>query len=85
MPIRAGLLIAAVMLTGCAQQPIKAPEVVRVAVPVPVRVAPELTQPCPIAKPASNTVAEAVRVARARRAALEACNAQLDAIRKTQD
>lgn len=83
MHIRHGLLIVTLLAAGCAQQPIKAPEIVRVTVPVPVPVSPELTKPCPIAKPANNTVAEAVRVARARRAALESCNAQLDAIRKT--
>lgn len=83
MSIRIGVLAALVCLAGCAQQPIKPPEVVRVTVPVPVKVSPELTTPCPIAKPTDNTVAEAVRVARERRASLEACNARMQAIRET--
>jgi hypothetical protein len=49
-------------------------------VPVPDK----LTAPCPITEPNDRTVGEAVRVARARRAALEQCNSQLDGIRSIQ-
>lgn len=77
----AGLLT--VLLAGCASTPPEPvpPQVVRVPVTVYAAVPPELTARVPVEMPAANTVAEAVRVARARRAALEQCNAQLDAIR----
>lgn len=80
---RLSVLIAALCLAGCAAQPIKPPTVVKVPVYVPVKVASALTEPCPIAMPANRTVAEAVRIARARRASLEACNGQLKQIRDT--
>ena len=68
-------------LAGCAVQPPKPPQVVKVPVTVIVPVPAELTKPVPIAAPTSLTVGEAVRVARERKAALEQCNSQLDAIR----
>lgn len=71
-------------LFGCA--PVKpappvTPHVVTVTVTKYVQVPEELTQPCPIEQPLSRTVAEAVRVARARKDALVTCNKQMDAIR----
>jgi hypothetical protein len=80
------LAIAFVLLAlfGCAPvkpaQPVT-PQVVTVTVTKYVQVPEELTQPCPIEQPLSRTVAEAVRVARARKDALITCNKQMDAIR----
>ncbi|GAA0721403.1 Rz1-like lysis system protein LysC [Dokdonella soli] len=73
-----GLLILA--LAACAPAPVKPPQVVQVTVTKYVPVPADLTAPCPIAKPAANTVQEAVRVARERRASIEKCNGQLEAI-----
>jgi hypothetical protein len=80
------LLLFAVLLAlfGCApvkpQMPVT-PQVVTQTVTQYVSVPAELTQPCPIEQPKARTVAEAVRVARARKDALTVCNKQLDAIR----
>lgn len=46
-----------------------------------VRVDASLTVPCPIAMPRNDSVGELLRVARERRASLEACNARIKAIR----
>lgn len=76
------LVLAA--LAGCASnkpQPVTVPDVVTVPVTQYVPVPDALTKPCPIAEPKSMTVAEAVRVARERKASLQACNAQLRAIK----
>lgn len=81
------LAICLVLLAmcGCAEQvkPIipVTPQVVTTTVTKYVQVPAELTQPCTIEQPQSRTVAEAVRVARARKDALITCNKQLDAIR----
>ena len=81
--MRATLAVVAMMLAGChASCPTTIPDVVRVAVPQYVPVPDELTAPCPIAMPEARTVAEAVRIARMRRAALEACNDRLSRIRE---
>lgn len=77
--------IAALAVAGCAtrkplvvKQPGKIIEVpVKVYVPIPDN----LTAPCPIAE---GKVADVLEVARKRRASLEACNAQLKAIRSVQ-
>ena len=81
-----GLLIVVVALAGCAHQPpaVVTPSVVTQTVTRYVAVPDELTTPCPVALPTNRTVAEAVRVARARRDALDQCNRQLDAIRSLQ-
>lgn len=71
--IAAGLVV---LLTGCASSPVVRKPVV-VERYIYVRVSPALTAPCPVAMPRNATVAEALRVARARRASLEACNARL--------
>lgn len=61
------------------------PDVVEVGVPEYVPVPHELTEPVPLAKPATYTCGEAVRVARERRASVEQCNRQLEAIRDLGD
>ena len=79
------VLLIVVAVAGCAtrkplvvKQPGKIIEVpVKVYVPIPDN----LTAPCPIAE---GKVGEVLEVARKRRASLEACNAQLKAIRKIQ-
>lgn len=82
---RAAIVLIALALTACqsnkplvVKQPGKIIEVpVKVYVPIPDN----LTAPCPIA---DGKVAEVLEVARKRRASLEACNADKDAIRKIQ-
>lgn len=80
-----GLLILA--LAGCKSAP---PKVEVVEVPGPTRyvaIPDELTRPCPIEQKANNSPIEAVRVAKARKDALEACNrdkARIRAIEGTQ-
>lgn len=81
-----GLLIAVAALTGCQRAPVKpAPQIVHVPITRYVPIPRELTAPVPIEEPATRTVAEAVRVARARKAALQQANAQLKAIRDLGD
>lgn len=87
MRFRHGLLsFGLAALAGCATQEPKVtvPRVVETVVPTYVPIPAELTQRCPISLPRNKTVGEAVRVARARRAALAKCNAQLKAIREIQ-
>lgn len=78
---RFGLLILIALLSACAAPVPKAPTVVQVPITRYVAVPDALTAPCPVAMPKANTVAEAIRVARERRAALERCNARMDEIR----
>lgn len=77
------VLIACAELAGCheAAKLITVPQVIRVQVPVYVPIPPELTQDCPIAEPTSLKVEEAVRVANARKVALQNCNADKAALR----
>lgn len=77
------LLTASALLAGCAKEvkPVPVPQVVRVQVPVYVPIPAELTQDCPIAEPTSLKVEEAVRVANARKVALQNCNADKAALR----
>lgn len=79
-------LVIALALTGCATAPCVPAPPKTVQVPVPVRVAipGALLAPCPVEMPADATVGEVVRVARERRAALEQCNRQIEAIKKGQ-
>lgn len=81
--MRANLLILLVLaLAGCKTCPIpKAPELVRVAVPTMVPVPAELTEPCTVISKRDNTVGEAVRLANARKAALDECSARMAQIR----
>jgi hypothetical protein len=62
-------------------KPVAVPQVVRVEVPVYVQVPADLTADCPIAEPASLKVEEVVRVANARKVALQNCNTDKAAIR----
>jgi hypothetical protein len=84
MPRALWVLIALLpLLSGCPEtvKPVPVPQVVRVQVPVYVPIPAELTQDCPIAEPTSLKVEEAVRVANARKVALENCNADKAALR----
>lgn len=79
------LLVFVVLLALFGCTPVKPqpviPQVVTQTVTKYVAIPDELTQPCPIEQPLSRTVAEAVRIARARKDALVECNKQLEAIR----
>lgn len=77
-------LIACLVLAGCATRaPVpKLPEVVRVPVVKIVPVPAELAAPCQVVDKRDNSVGEAVRLANARRAALEECDARMAEIRK---
>jgi hypothetical protein len=84
MPRALWVLIALVpALSGCAEtvKTLPMPQVVRVQVPMYVPIPAELTQDCPIAEPTSLKVEEAVRVANARKVALQNCNADKAALR----
>lgn len=85
MPRAQQLLILVVLLVLPACAPTKptvvTPKVVTQTVTKYVSVPAELTAACPIEQPKLRTVAEAVRVAAARRESLEQCNRQLDQIR----
>lgn len=86
MPRAFWLLTACVvLLTGCPStvKPVAVPQVVRVEVPVYVQIPGDLTADCPIAEPASLKVEEVVRVANARKVALQNCNTDKAAIRAT--
>jgi hypothetical protein len=78
------LILMLAVLAACATTPapVVVPKVVRVAVPQYVPIPDELTKDCPIAMPKTMSVGEAIRVARERRASLEACNADKAALRK---
>ncbi len=80
------LLVCFVLLVLFGCTPVKpvvpvTPQVVTQTVTKYVAIPEDLTHPCPIEQPLSRTVAEAVRVARARKDALVECNKQLEAIR----
>lgn len=76
----AGLVLA---LAGCTSAPPKT-VVLTVNKDVYVPVPKALTAHCPIEEPNNYTVPEVVRVARVRKAALQKCNADKDAIRAIQ-
>lgn len=66
-------LLTILALAGCKS----IPKVEVVEVPGPTRyiaIPDELTRPCPIEEPANRAPLEAVRVAKSRKDALEACN-----------
>lgn len=77
-------LILLALLAGCASNPPlpKLPEIVRVPVVKIVPVPPELSAPCQAVAKRDNSVGEAVRLANARQAALEECDARMSDIRK---
>ena len=76
------LLAAVALLSSCASVQTKLPTTVQVQVDHYVAVPVALTAPCPIAVLAKLTNGELTRVARERKASLQVCNVQLDAIRK---
>jgi hypothetical protein len=79
------VLICAAAMAGCAGIT-KQPAVIEMPIVRYVPIPADLTTPCKIAQPQSDTVAEAVRVARLRRDALEKCNAdkaQISALQGT--
>ncbi|MBB1060411.1 Rz1-like lysis system protein LysC [Marilutibacter spongiae] len=80
--MRSAVLIAIALMAGCRSCPdIKVPELVRVPVPTMVPVPAELTEPCAQVAKRDNTVGEAVRLANARKAALEECSKRMSQIR----
>lgn len=80
--MRTAAVVLMLALAGCKTAPtVQVPEVVRVTVREYVPVPDELTRPCPIEQPKAQTYGEAIRLANVRKAALVACNGQLDAIR----
>lgn len=74
-------LILALALTGCASQPIQPPKVVEVVVTKLVPVPAELSRDCEHHAPKAKTVAEAVRLANLRKAALDECSTRMAKIR----
>lgn len=82
------LLLSALALTACAGQQVQCPlpKTVEVQVVRYQAVDPLLVEHQPIEQPTNKTCGEAVRIATVRRAAIQACNAHLDAIKQaTQD
>lgn len=87
MRFRHGLLtgLLAIALGGCASQPAKPvepPKVVQVVVTRYVPLPDKYLQDCPKATPKNKTVAEAVRVARARGESLDDCNTDKRTLRE---
>lgn len=80
------LIAVLVMLAGCQTAPVQPqlPKTVYVEVDKFVPIDASLLQPCPIEQPQSRLVSEAVRVANARKLALQKCNADKAAIRAAQ-
>lgn len=77
---RLPFLLALVLLAGC--KTIPQVEVVEVPGPtVYVEIPDQFTRDCPIEEPVSTVPMEAVRVAKARKDALEACNRNMARIR----
>jgi len=75
-------VIALLALVGCqTAKPIQPPKVVEVVVEKIVPVPEPLTAPCQQPAKQSNTVEEAVRLANARKAALDECSARMEKIR----
>lgn len=79
--MRAIALTACLALAACGTTPIKPPKVVEVVVTKIVPVPVELTEPCKQHAPQAKTVAEAVRIANARKLALDECSARMAQIR----
>lgn len=76
-------LLSLALVSGCvpAVKPVVVPQIVRVEVPVYAPLPDDLTADCPIAEPTSLKVQEVVRVANARKVALQNCNADKAALR----
>jgi hypothetical protein len=79
-----GVVLSVLALSACAGQQIQCPlpKTVEVQVVKYQPVDPFLTQHQPIEQPSNRTCGEAVRVATVRKAAIEICNAHLDAIKQ---
>lgn len=76
------LTLALALLAGCATKPIQPPKVVEVVVTKIVPVPKELSKDCERIDKRDNTTGEAVRLANARKAALDECSARMAQIRK---
>lgn len=78
------LVLSALALTACAGQQVQCPlpKTVEIQVVRYQAVDPLLVEHQPIEQPTNKTCGEAVRVATVRRAAIETCNAHLDAIKQ---
>lgn len=78
--------LAVLVLAGCQSAPVQPqlPKTVYVEVDKFVPLDASLLQDCPIEKPQSRMVSEAVRVANARKLSLERCNEDKAAIRAAQ-
>lgn len=79
--MRAVALILLAALAGCKSAPILPPKVVEVVVEKIVPVPPQLTEPCQQPAKQGQTVQEAVRLANARKAALDECSGRMLKIR----
>lgn len=80
------LVVAVLLLAGCATapKPEPMPTIVKVPVTQYVPVPDKLTQPCPVTRAKSRTVEAVVNAYNANVTALEACNGQIKAIRGLQ-
>lgn len=76
--------VALMLLAACATtpQPPTLPEIVKVVVKEYVPIPDKLAQPCSVAKLKNRTVEAVVKAHNANVIALEACNRQLEGIRK---
>jgi hypothetical protein len=79
--MRTVVLILPLALAACSTQPIQPPKVVEVVVEKLVPVPAPLTEPCRRPQKQNNTVAEAVRLANERDAALVECSSRMTKIR----
>lgn len=79
--MRAVALILLAALVGCQSAPIAPPKIVEVVVEKIVAVPPQLTEPCQQPTKEGQTVQEAVRLANARKAALDECSGRMQKIR----
>lgn len=79
-------VILAVLLAGCqtAAPLTTIPEIVRIPVPTYVLLPAEVTRDCEDVPKQSNSYGEAVRLANARKAALDECSARMRQIRSLQ-
>lgn len=76
-----GLILAMLAVTACQSQPIKPPAVVTVPIDRFIPVPRALTEPCQQPTKQGQTVQEAVRLANARKAALDECSGRMQKIR----
>jgi len=79
--MRAVALILLAALAGCKSAPILPPKVVEVIVEKIVPVPAKLSEPCQQPVKQGSTVQEAVRLANARKAALDECSGRMQKIR----